>query len=115
MRWVGRGEGRGCPRIGRGRGTSRAVVNPAEDRATDIGWIVEHAVDRRRIPSSSALPRLATHSFQTAADFAHACSLQTDPGENQADDVSFLLDDFEALHPAAQVATDIAVSKGSAS
>ena len=60
------------------------------------------------------MPRPATHSFQAAANLAYACSLQTDPGENQTDNADLLFEDFEAGHPAAQVPADIAVSERSA-
>ncbi len=93
---------------------SRQVVSATEDRTTDIGWIVEHAADRRRMPSTCALPCPATHSVQATAYLAQAYSLQSDPSENQPDNAGLLFDDFEASQPAAVVAANITVSERSA-
>jgi hypothetical protein len=81
--------------------------------ASDIGWIIQHAADRRGMPKCRSLSGLAAHLLQAPAYCAQAHSIQADPREHEPNEVRLRFHQFETCHSAALDPTHVAISEGS--
>ena len=91
----------------------RQEAGPPEGGAPDIGRIVEHAADRGSIPMRRSFPGPTPHLLQSPAHLPQTLAIQTNPREDQADDVRFRLHHLEAGH-AALAPSHVAVTEWSA-